>query len=49
MKTPQETREEQVVESLAPEYVAPQVEVVLTPDELAREVQYAGTPSGPQG
>ena len=34
----------QASDSDAP-YVAPQVEVVLTPDELAREIQYAGIQS----
>lgn len=28
-------------------YEAPRVEVVLTPDDLEREVQYAGRPSQP--
>jgi len=28
--------------SVAPEYVPPRIESVMTPDDLARDVQYAG-------
>ena len=47
MKTPHESREEHVVESTESEYVAPRVEVVLAPQDLEREILYAGTFSNP--
>lgn len=47
MNRAHETREEVGVESTDPEYAAPKIEVVLTPEELAREVQYAGVNSNP--
>ena len=30
----------------APQYVPPRIESVMKPDDLAREVQYAGAPDG---